>query len=148
MKRFAARKETTWRQKNDNVCDSPNLYFAVLPNGDFAPCCDHRIGSQIHTYDPKFPEIYRSRAFRQEVLGVTRACPGCLFGSYPEMTIAMRYLAAKWERIKLFLAAPPEKKWPVTYEQMLAIAERIRNEPRDRVTLHGHQRRLAMSAQP
>ncbi len=147
MKRFAAGQATTWRRKNDNVCDSPNLYFAVLPNGDFAPCCDHRISSQIHTYDPKFPEIYRSKTFRREVLGVTRACPGCLFGSYPEMTIAMRYLAAKWERIKLFLAAPPEKNWPVTYEQMIAIAERIRNESRERVTLPGHQRRVAMSAQ-
>ena len=146
IKRFAAGQATTWRRKNDGVCDSPNLYFAVLPNGDFAPCCDHRIGSQIHTYDPKFPEIYRSRVFRDEVLRTTRACSGCMFGSYPEMTIAMRYLAAKWDRVKLFLASPPPKQWPVSYERMLEIAERIRTERRDRVELPGAPRRRTESA--
>jgi len=146
IKRFAAGEPTTWRRKNDNVCDSPNLYFAVLPNGDFAPCCDHRIPSQVHTYDPRFPEIYRRKVFRDEVLRVTRACPGCMFGSYPEMTIAMRYLAAKWDRVKLFLASPPAKKWPVGYEQMVAIAERIRSERRERIELPGHRRRLEMGA--
>lgn len=146
IKRFAANEPTAWRDKHGGVCDSPNLYFAVLPNGDFAPCCDHRIPSQIHTYDPKFPEIYRDKVFRDEVLRVTKACPGCMFGSYPEMTIAMRYLAAKWDRVKLFLAAPPAKKWPVSYEQMLAIAERIRTERRERIALPGHPRRLEMGA--
>ncbi len=140
IKRFAAGEATTWRQKHDGVCDSPNLYFAVLPNGDFAPCCDHRIPSQVATYDPRFPEIYRRKVFRDEVLRVTKACPGCMFGSYPEMTIAMRYLAAKWDRVKLFLASPPAKKWPVSYEQMVAIAERIRTERRERVALPGRPR--------
>lgn len=142
IKRFAAQSPTTWRQKNDNICDSPNLYFAVLPNGDFAPCCDHRIASNIHCYDPKFPEIYRQRAFRDEVLAITSACSGCMYGSYPEMTIAMRYLKAKFERIKMFLAAPPVKKWPVTYEEMLTKAERIRTEARERIQLPGHLRRM------
>lgn len=146
IKRFAAGSPTTWRNQNDGVCDSPNLYFAVLPNGDFAPCCDHRLASGIRTYDKNFPEIYRSRRFRDEVLGVTRACSGCMYGSYPEMTIAMRYLAAKWERVKLFLAAPPTKKWPFTYEQLLAHAERIRTEPRDRIALPGTPPRAAAPA--
>lgn len=144
IKRFAAETPTTWRQKNHGVCDSPNLYFAVLPNGDFAPCCDHRIPSRIHCYDKNFPEIYRSKVFRDEVLKVTKPCSGCMYGSYPEMTIAMRYLAAKWERIKLFLAAPPAKKWPVSYEEMLTLAEKIRNEPRERVALPGHPHRLSL----
>lgn len=146
IKRFAANAPTTWRAKHGGVCDSPNLYFAVLPNGDFAPCCDHRIPSQIHTYDPNFPAIYRHKVFRDEVLRVTRACPGCMFGSYPEMTIAMRYLAAKWDRVKLFLAAPPAKKWPVSYEQLLALAERIRTERRERIELPAHRRRITTRA--
>jgi hypothetical protein len=58
-----------------------------------------------------------------------------MYGSYPEMTIAMRYLAAKWDRVKLFLAKPPKKPWPLTLEEILATAERIRNEPRVRITL-------------
>ena len=145
IKRFAAGTPTTWRQHNDNVCDSPNLYFAVLPNGDFAPCCDHRLPSGIATYDPKFPSIYRSKVFRDEVLKVTKPCSGCMYGSYPEMTIAMRYLKSKLARFKTFISSPPPKKWPVTYEQMLAIAERIRAEPRDRIQLPGQQRRLALA---
>ncbi|GAB1488565.1 hypothetical protein MASR2M8_10100 [Opitutaceae bacterium] len=144
IKRFAAETPTTWRQKNDGVCDSPNLYFAVLPNGDFAPCCDHRISSHIHTYDAKFPEIYRNKVFRDEVLKTTRACSGCMYGSYPEMTIAMRYLKAKFERVRTFLAAPPVKRWPVSYEETVAKAERIRTETRERIQLPGHLKRLAL----
>ena len=43
-------------------------------------------------------------AFRQEVLKVTKPCSGCMYGSFPEMTISMRYLKAKMERIKTVLA--------------------------------------------
>ena len=146
IKRFAAETPTTWRQKNAGVCDSPNLYFAVLPNGDFAPCCDHRLPGHIHCYDRNFPTVYRDRVFRDAVRQVTGACSGCMYGSYPEMTIAMRYLAAKWERAKLFLASPPAKKWPVTYEQMLALAEQIRTESRERISLPGHPHRLDLGA--
>lgn len=146
IKRFAADAPVTWRDKHDGVCDSPNLYFAVLPNGDFAPCCDHRLAAAIPCYGPAFPEIYRSRRFRDEVLKITRACPGCMYGSYPEMTISMRYLKAKFERMKLFLASPPAKQWPVSYEQLVALAERIRTEPRERTTLPGQPQRLALDA--
>ncbi len=145
IKRFAAEQATTWRQHNENVCDSPNLYFAVLPNGNFAPCCDWRLGSGIATYDAKFPELYRSKVFRDEVLKITKPCSGCMYGSFPEMTISMRYLKAKMERIKTFITSPPPKKWPVTYEQMLTIAAGIRSEPRERVSLPAHQRRLTLA---
>ncbi len=126
IKRFVKNEKTTWRQKNGGVCDSPNLYFAVLPNGAFAPCCDHRIPNFYYTYDPKFPEIYKEKFFRQEVLKVTSACSGCMYGSYPEMTISMRYLAAKFERFKLFISKPPERKWPISYDQMLEKADEVR----------------------
>jgi MoaA/NifB/PqqE/SkfB family radical SAM enzyme len=135
IKRFAAGQPTTWRDKNEGVCDSPNLYFAVLPNGDFAPCCDHRLESRVSCLDPRFPEIYWEKAFRRDVRAVTAACSGCMYGSYPEMSIAMRYLRAKFERLRLFVTAPPQKRWPLSYEQMLATAERIRNEPRERLCL-------------
>lgn len=146
IKRFAAGQPTTWRAKNDGVCDSPNLYFAVLPNGDFAPCCDHRIASRVSCIDPRFPEIYWEKEFRREVLKVTGACSGCMYGSYPEMSIALRFLRAKFDRLRLFVTAPPAKRWPVSYEQMLAIAERIRNEPRERVQLPGLAARARVAA--
>ncbi len=144
MIRFVHGVPTTWRQKNDGVCDSPNLYFAVLPNGAFAPCCDHRLrGSQVFVYDESFPKVYRDQGFRGRVKSVVRPCEGCMYGSYPEMTISMRYLAAKWERIKLFVSAPPRKPWPLTYDEMVIKAERIRNEPRHRECLPDSTRRLA-----
>ncbi len=68
-----------------------------------------------------------------------------MYGSFPEMTISMRYLKAKMERIRTFITSPPPKKWPVTYEQMLAIAGRIRNEPRARIQLPGQQHRLTLA---
>ena len=68
-----------------------------------------------------------------------------MYGSFPEMTISMRYLKAKLERIKTFITSPPPKKWPVTYEQLLTLAERIRNEPRERISLPGQQHRMSLA---
>jgi MoaA/NifB/PqqE/SkfB family radical SAM enzyme len=132
IKRFVRDEAITWRSHNDNVCDTPNLYFALLPNGEFAPCCDHRLGNSYPAYESNFPQIYRSKAWREEVAQVTRACDGCMYGSYPEMTISMRYMAAKLQRIGTFLTSPPVKNWPLSYEQLLTLAENIRSEDRDR----------------
>lgn len=132
IKRFVRDEAITWRSHNNNVCDTPNLYFALLPNGEFAPCCDHRLGNSYPAYESNFPKIYRDKAWREEVAQVTRACDGCMYGSYPEMTISMRYMAAKLQRIGTFLTSPPEKNWPLSYEQLLAIAEKIRSEERER----------------
>ncbi len=94
IKRFVRGEETTWRSRHGGVCDSPNLYFALLPNGEFAPCCDHRLGSSYPAYAEDFPETFRSRRFRGEARAVVAACDGCMYGSYPEMTISMRFLSA------------------------------------------------------
>lgn len=126
IKRFVKNEPIEWRNKHDGVCDSPNLYFAILPNGAFAPCCDHRIPTHVPTHDKSFPAVYKSKSFRDEVFTKTSACGGCMFGSYPEMTIALRFLAATVDRVKLFLTSPPKKPWPVSYEQMLQWAEEIR----------------------
>jgi MoaA/NifB/PqqE/SkfB family radical SAM enzyme len=130
--RFVRDEPITWRSKNNNVCDTPNLYFALLPNGEFAPCCDHRLENSYPAYASNFPQIYRNKIWREEVAQVTRSCDGCMYGSYPEMTISMRYMAAKFQRVGTFLTSPPEKNWPLSYEQLLAFAEKIRSEPRER----------------
>jgi hypothetical protein len=49
------------------------------------------------------------------------------------------------ERIKTFITSPPLKKWPVTYEQMLTIAERIRTEKRERHEIPGQLHRLTLA---
>ena len=133
IKRFVFNQPTTWRSKNDGVCDSPHLYFAVLPNGDFAPCCDHRLSYSVPTYSPDFPKDYKDAFFRGEVLKKTKTCSGCMYGSYPEMSISMRFMAAKIQRVKTFLTSSPEKKWPLSYEEILDTAERIRSEERERI---------------
>ena len=132
IKRFVRNEQTTWRSRNENVCDSPNLYFALLPNGEFAPCCDHRLGNSYPAYASDFPRIYRSKAWREEVAQVTRPCSGCMYGSYPEMTISMRFMAAKLQRIGTFLTSPPAKNWPLTYEQLVELAQKISSESRER----------------
>ncbi|MCE5231253.1 radical SAM protein [bacterium] len=132
VKRFVRDEPTTWRSKHGGVCDSPFLYFAILPNGEFAPCVDHRLGTFATVAGPEFKKLYHDPVFRESVRRKTSACPGCMFGSYPEMTITMRFLAAKLQRTKVFFTSPPKKPWPMTYEQMAGIAERIRNERRDR----------------
>jgi MoaA/NifB/PqqE/SkfB family radical SAM enzyme len=133
IKRFVRGQETTWRSHNDGVCDSPNLYFALLPNGEFSPCCDHRTENAYPVYDDGFPVLYRKPAWRQEVRRITASCEGCMYGSYPEITIAMRFLQAKIQRVRTFFTAPPEKTaWPLSYEDLLDLAERIRSEERHR----------------
>lgn len=133
IKLFVRNEPITWRSHNKNICDTPNLYFALLPNGEFAPCCDHRLNNSYPAYASDFPKIYRSKIWRDEVAKITCACDGCMYGSYPEMTISMRYMAAKLQRVQTFLTAPPEKKWPLTYEHLLELAERIRGESRERL---------------
>lgn len=132
IKRFVRNQATTWRSHNNGVCDSPNLYFALLPNGEFAPCCDHRLSAGYPAYAAEFPALYRNKIWREEVAQVTRGCDGCMYGSYPEITISMRYIAAKFQRIGTFLTSPPDKKWPISYEELLTLAEKIRVQERER----------------
>jgi hypothetical protein len=103
-----------------------------LPNADFAPCCDHRIPTSYAAYEDDFLKKYNSLLFRDEVNSVTSKCGGCMYGSYPEMSIAMRFMAAKLQRTKTFVTSPPPKKWPFSYEELLGIAETIARQDRHR----------------
>ena len=132
IKRFVRGEKTTWRSKNKDICDSPNLYFALLPNAEVAPCCDFRIDKSYPAYSKEFPKQYYSKDFRREVKKVTSACDGCMYGSYPEMTISARFMSAKLQRIGNFFTKPPKKNWPLDYEELLDIAKKIKNEQRER----------------
>jgi MoaA/NifB/PqqE/SkfB family radical SAM enzyme len=125
IKRFVRNEPTTWRSKNKGLCDSPNLYFALLPNGAFTPCCDWRMEKSYYAYAPDFPKTYHDHKFRKEVFLITGACNGCMYGSYPEMTVSMRFLSATVQRIRNFVTEQPKKPWPLTYENMLGIAEKL-----------------------
>lgn len=142
IKRYIRGEAVTWRNQNHNVCDTPNLYFALLPNGEFAPCCDYRLASSYPAYDPNFPNLYRGKSLRNEVKRIAIECGGCMYGSYPEITISMRYMLAKLQRVGTFLMSPPEKKWPQSYEQLLELAQSIRSEDRYRPISRSDPRKI------
>jgi len=100
---FATTGTPTWRHKG--ICDSPNLYFAILPDGSFAPCCDFRMKNKLFLYDGSFPEIFYSKEFIKEVNSITSKCSGCNFGSFPEMTLSARSISTIKERLLLQVKA-------------------------------------------
>ena len=88
----------TWRK--NSVCDSPNLYFAVRPNGDFSTCCDYTLRAAPRLFDSDFVEQYKSGqiAKRSDVASIVKNCAGCHYGSYPEVTLSVRSFKTFVER--------------------------------------------------
>lgn len=117
----------TWRHKG--VCDSPNLYFAVRPNGDFTTCCDYSLQEAPKVYGDSFVRDLKSGALqnRKDVQDIIHNCSGCHYGSYPEVTLSVRDHQALVERIKLVLFSGPGKlaQAPVQSD-FLAEVERVK----------------------
>ena len=124
IKNFVRTGIPTWRV--NNICDSPNLYFAIMPDGSFAPCCDHVLGEKIYVYDDDFPERYKSREIHATVRKIIEQCPGCNYGSYPEMTLAARSPRAFMERVALQLRSKYVHHEPIEDEALFAIIEQIK----------------------
>ena len=125
--RFILKKPIKWRQKNNNVCDSPNLYFAIAPSGLLKVCCDYEVDKRYYIYDKDFPKKYQQREVQEDVFKITKKCNGCLYGSYPEVTITARYLSAFIERMKYFSLKTPKLK-KVDYNYLQNLASEILNE--------------------
>ena len=122
VERFILKKPIKWRRKNHDVCDSPNLYFAIAPSGLLKVCCDYEIDERYYIYDKNFPENYKNKQIHQNVYKVTKKCNGCMYGSYPEVTITARYLSAFVERMQYFnFKTPKLKKVDVRYLQNVAL---------------------------
>jgi MoaA/NifB/PqqE/SkfB family radical SAM enzyme len=115
-----------WRHKD--LCDTPNLYFAILPDGRFAPCCDFRLNETIYVYDSDFPKTYRSEAFRQKVRDVARRCPGCQFGSFPEISLSFRHPMAFLERAFLFQKTRTRGIKPFEEEALLKLISSLKEK--------------------
>lgn len=127
--RFVTGQPILWRRRNGGRCDSPNLYFAIQPNGDMAACCDYRLPTRYPVYAPEFPAMYRDPALRGEVDGITSACGGCMYGSFPEITITARYFEAMVSRAKLFLTSGTHRRLErMPAEQMMELALHIGRE--------------------
>ena len=103
MKNFVTGRPTTWRNRNGGVCDAGELYMAVLPDGTLAPCCDWRLEQNVDVSDPGFVSAFHAREFSSEIKTIASRCNGCLYGSYPEISISARFMAAAIERVGLFI---------------------------------------------
>ena len=122
---FIKTGKPNWRYKG--ICDTPNLYFAILPDGRFAPCCDHRLKEDIYLYDKDFPEIFKSKSFREKVRSVAKNCPGCNFGSFPEMSLSARSFSTIMERILLQFRAQKKGIKPMEEGEIFALINDIRS---------------------
>lgn len=123
--RFVAGMPLRWRRRNNDTCDSPNLYFALEPNGNISPCCDFKLVNSYPAYDSRFPEWYRDGRIHAEVYGFTKSCSGCMYGSYPEITVTARYMRSFLRRIVYFNGQTPKLK-KLTPTEMLNMAAEIR----------------------
>ncbi len=121
--RFITGQPIQWRRRNGGVCDSPNLYFAIQPNGDMAVCCDYRLPRSIPTYADDFPEKYRDIQVQSEVKAIARRCSGCMYGSFPEITMSMRYFKPMLHRASIFLTESMKRKLnPLSANEMTQLA--------------------------
>jgi MoaA/NifB/PqqE/SkfB family radical SAM enzyme len=123
--RFVVGEPVRWRRRNQDVCDSPHLYFAVEPNGNLNPCCDYKLDSNYPVYDPAFPGLYRSGDIHREVYGITRNCDGCMYGSYPEITITARFMDALLTRFRFFNVESEGRLNKLSETEMIEIAREI-----------------------
>ena len=123
--RFLTREPTRWRRRNHDVCDSPQLYFAVQPNGNINPCCDFKLAKPHPVYQRDFPALYRSGQIHREVYEFTRNCDGCMYGSYPEITITARFLKSLISRFVFFSLQTKNLLKKYSEREMLEIARDI-----------------------
>lgn len=123
---FVKTNHPSWRKNGQ--CDSPHMYFVIRPDGSFAPCCDKDIPDKIYVYDERFPEIYRSTGFRDMVDRLTKKCPGCNFGSYPEMTLLSRDVWTFVERCRLELQGNKHKIRSYSDDELFTMIDQIKSK--------------------
>ena len=125
--RYITKSPIKWRRRNAKSCDAPNLYFAIQPNGDMAVCCDYRLSERVLTYADDFADKYRERTMFGEAKAITNACSGCMYGSFPEISISARYFKPMIERAFLFFN-PTDRGGlvPMTTDELIELATELR----------------------
>jgi MoaA/NifB/PqqE/SkfB family radical SAM enzyme len=127
--RFVTGQPLLWRRRNGGVCDSPNLYFAIQPNGDMAVCCDYRMPKSYPVFAPEFPDWYRSERLQDDAHRIASRCSGCMYGSFPEITISARYFIPMIHRARLFLLDGTKRKLQkLSAESMMELARDIASD--------------------
>ncbi|MCZ6785186.1 MAG: radical SAM protein [Proteobacteria bacterium] len=123
--RFVVGEPIRWRRRNNDVCDSPSLYFAVEPNGNLNPCCDFKLGRSYPVYGSDFVERYRNGEIHGEVGRLTRSCDGCMYGSYPEITITARFLKPLIKRFLFFNTETNQLLKKISGDEMRELARDV-----------------------
>lgn len=117
---FLKHKRISWR------CDSPDLYFAISPSGNFLPCVD--VKTEVSMLDDNFAGVFASKSFRKLVREKVQTCPGCMYACWPEVSFFCRDYAVFVERIIQGIKISRFKRRVVAYDEMLDLAEQIRKE--------------------
>ena len=125
LQHFVKKEPITWRNRNGGVCDAGSLYFAVMPDGTLAPCCDWRLDEEVFVNSSKFVADYKKGAFIGQIQEKSNSCSGCLYGSYPEITISARFAKAALERTRLFLAESRAEIKNLSPEELTKLAHKI-----------------------
>jgi MoaA/NifB/PqqE/SkfB family radical SAM enzyme len=118
---FLKGKRINWR------CDSPYLYFAISPSGNFLPCVD--IKTSISMLDEGFADLYNSKDFQKKIRDMVKKCAGCFYACWPEITYSCRDPFVFWERVMLGIKASSSRRKPVTYPQCLSLIDKTNRQP-------------------
>jgi len=129
LQRFVKKEPITWRDRNGGVCDAGSLYFAVMPDGSLAPCCDWRLDEDIFLTSQTFVEDYKKGFARGKIQQKSKACSGCLYGSYLEITISARFAKAALERTKLFMMESRAEIGSLSTDELTMLAKKISSSP-------------------
>lgn len=113
-----------WR--HNGVCDSPNLYFAIRPNGDFTTCCDYIVKDTYNVADESFVAKYNSGIIKKLSKDIVANCPGCQYGSYPEVNISVRGLKVVWQRARVALFDKKNAMQSLKSEELFSMIESVR----------------------
>jgi MoaA/NifB/PqqE/SkfB family radical SAM enzyme len=127
IKNFISKRPITWRSRNSNLCDAGSMYFAVLPDGTMAPCCDYRYAQDLKMYEDNFVEEFHNSQLSKESETIASKCSGCLYGSYPEISISARFTKASFERFLIFRNERRSKISKLSKEQLEEIAKKYRS---------------------
>jgi len=114
-------------------CDSPYLYFAISPSGNFLPCVD--IKTSISMLDDNFVNLYNSSAFRSRIRERVENCKGCFYACWPEITFFCRDLLVLAERVIFGMKAALKNRTAVTYEGCLEIIKAIKAGKEDKAKI-------------
>ena len=122
---FVSGRPLKWRRRNMGICDSPNLYFAIEPNGNIRPCCDYKLDKPFRIYDHDFPERYWSGEIHREIYSYTNKCGGCMYGSYPEISVTARYFVPQLKRFLFFNTKTSSLLNKISADEMKEMASHV-----------------------